>query len=473
MRFTPHRAPVLLFALVAAHAGYSAETPAKPAAAPPTITLGGAPTASRLEADDVQKLRDSIDALLKRYERQGEVLTKIQDSLERFRVDAETNFRRLDLEPVQKNIVIETVKRTDELKVAQGNLAKDFEANVKADEAKFAQLATALDRVSAQLAALEKLPADLGQLRTTLSNASSRPATAVVPAEPAAPTTTLLALGVCTVLLIATVLYSASAQRRALAAATATAVGQARDQLTASLQQVSQSSASERDRTLTGREQSVADTLAQLQKLAARFELLDRRSDDVATKRAVVPATVPSDEKTTVPRPAPSEPSIPSEILWAPPFLNPASPLARWRALLEAHLASPDHPALPVLSALLRLRVLLSSPSPAQPDVVEAVAALSQAAHAYWQSLSDLNEDDRQRASADWIGGIKQLISPVAPKLDLREIVPGARIDPDTMQTVREGPGNHLNVAAVFSWAILDRSGDRPKVLHRARIATT
>jgi hypothetical protein len=49
----------------------------------------------------------------------------------------------------------------------------------------------------------------------------------------------------------------------------------------------------------------------------------------------------------------------------------------------------------------------------------------------------------------------------------------GARVDPDLMIPVTEGAGNHLNVAEVLSWAVMDRSGDRPRILHRAQIATT
>lgn len=162
-----------------------------------------------------------------------------------------------------------------------------------------------------------------------------------------------------------------------------------------------------------------------------------------------------------------------SDALWPSVFLDPSSPLTRWRALLESHLSSPEHPALPVLSAVLALRVTLERSVPTLPDVADAVAAVSLAIHAYWNSLTELREEDRQQADADWIGGLKHIVAPAVPSLDIREIVPGARFDPNTMQTVQEGSGNHLNVAAVYSWVLLDRSGERPKILHRARIATT
>ena len=469
MRFFASRVAVFVVALAAQSAVLFGASAPKPDAAPPAATPAAVPAGDAFASARIKELQDAIKALHNRFEGQGTILAEVKTELAtiRARVDEDLPVK---LDPLKTGLA-ELVRRSDEIKITQGKLADALEKIAAENTTRSGDLSSKLAEVQKQVAALEKLHDDIAQLRRDVSNLN-RPAATAAQVATASPVPTLVGLAICTVLLAAFVLLAARAQRRASIEAVGVAIAQARDQIQGSLQQKVQSSSAELDRTLTGREQSVAETLAKLQQLAERLEKIDRRSDDVPTK-SIVHKTVPFDEKTTVPRVPPGEPSIPSQVVWSPPFLDPSSPLSRWRALLESHLASKDHPALPVLAALLGLRLLLESPAPTLPDLAQAVATLSQAAHAYWQSLADLSDDDRLRASADWIGGIKQLVAPVAPKLDIREVVPGARFDPDTMQTVQEGPGNHLNVATVFSWALLDRSGERPKVLHRARIATT
>ncbi|HZZ57654.1 MAG TPA: hypothetical protein VFE31_07470 [Opitutaceae bacterium] len=185
------------------------------------------------------------------------------------------------------------------------------------------------------------------------------------------------------------------------------------------------------------------------------------------------PGAMPSGEKPTVSVGALPEPSVASRHLWPAQFMDPESPLSRWRFLLESHLDGP-HPALPVLGGMLGLRALLARPGAIPSEIAAAAFRLSESLYAYWQSLTELSTDDCQQASAAWLEIIRSLIAPLAPRLELREVLPSARIDLDLMHPVREGPGNHLNVADVFSWAVLDRSlGDRPKVLHRALVASS
>ncbi len=187
--------------------------------------------------------------------------------------------------------------------------------------------------------------------------------------------------------------------------------------------------------------------------------------------RAVAAPVSPSEEPTVSVGGSP-EPSVASRLLWPAEFLDPKSPLSRWRFLLESHFADEDHPALPVLAALLGLRTVLGKRAAAS-EIGAAAFTLSQSLHAYWNSLTDLSADDLQQASSAWLANIRALVAPQAPRVELREVMTGARVDPDLMIPVKEGAGNHLNVAAAFSWAVMDRSGDRPKILHRAQIATT
>lgn len=183
-------------------------------------------------------------------------------------------------------------------------------------------------------------------------------------------------------------------------------------------------------------------------------------------------AFLPS-EGTTVSVGTTAEPFIASRLLWPAEFLDPQSPLSRWRFLLESHLDDADHPALPVLAGLLGLRAAADRPAVSPAEIGTAAFRLSEALHAYWQSLPDLSGDDRQQASAAWIGHVRRLIAPAAPRVELREVMPGARVDPDLMHAAQERSGNHLNVAEVHSWAVVDRTSDRPKVIHRAQIAST
>jgi len=184
-------------------------------------------------------------------------------------------------------------------------------------------------------------------------------------------------------------------------------------------------------------------------------------------------ATLSPSEKPTVSVSAMPEPTVASRLLWPAEFLDPESPLSRWRFLLESHFDDEEHPALPVLAGLLGLRAAVDRPTVTSAEIAAAAFRLSEALHAYWQSLTDLSAEDRQQASAAWIRSIRQLVAQAAPRVELREVMPGSRVDPDLMHATEERSGNHLNVAEVHSWAVVDRSGDRPKVLHRAQIAST
>jgi hypothetical protein len=184
-------------------------------------------------------------------------------------------------------------------------------------------------------------------------------------------------------------------------------------------------------------------------------------------------AAVHESEKVTVSHGPADEPSVASRHLWPADFLDPESPLSRWRFLLENHLADEEHPALQVLTQLLNVRALLRAPAAPSAEFAAALFRLSESLHAYWHSLTDLSAEDRQQASSAWLQGMRALIAGTFRHVDLREIRPGTLVDPDMMHAVVEGPGNHLNVADVFSWAVVDRSGDRFRVLHRAQIAST
>jgi ABC-type transporter Mla subunit MlaD len=411
-----------------------------------------------LSPADIQQLRTAIDSLRQRFEGQGDILKKLNQDLNELGGRADQNLRPVDLDPLKESFRTIVVDLHN-LQGAVGKLAASVDQRSGETTTRIEGLAATLARLQEQATRLDD---NLAQLR---KSEAARPALAPRP-EPAFSLATVAGLAAgCTLLLAGLILFVGRLPRRERQAGRgdlAAAAGAIREELERSLQ----ASTAEWNRTLADREQRLTKTLEEVQRLVGR---LDRKEPPLAAASAPA-APTSTEERTTVP----GAPRLAySDALWPAPFLDPASPLARWRALLESHLASPEHPALPVLSAVLALRVAVERAAATPEDVAEAVAAVSLAAHGYWHTLAELSEEDRQRASADWVRGLKQLVATVTPTLEIREIIPGVRFDPATMQTVQDGPGNHLNVATVFSWAILDRAGERPKVLHRARIATT
>jgi len=139
------------------------------------------------------------------------------------------------------------------------------------------------------------------------------------------------------------------------------------------------------------------------QRLEGRLRRLAERCESALRTEAVSLApglpetaeTAPPEatsEQATVAAGVLSEPTIASRLLWPPEFLDPKSPLSRWRFLLESHFDDPEYPALPVLAALLGLRVALDRSAASSAEVASAAFRLSEA-----------EEIDRARSLADTV----------------------------------------------------------------------
>ena len=442
---------------IALRAAAAKSDPAAPVTG--TITPAGA---VNLAPADVKELQKAIKALHDRYEEQGKALTKANETLDILRSRVEQDLHPVDLGSLTEGLG-KIVRNIADLQSAVGKQAAAQEQRTAGETHQFAEFTAALTSLKEQVA---KLDDNLAQLRKTMT---ARAAPAPQPVELGFRFGAALALSaVCTLLLAGLIVYTSRLQhreRQTLRGELTAATNQTREHLQQSLQ----ATAADWNRAFADREQRLTDTLNEMQRLLTQLDHAETRPDAAWPPDETTPP-MPTDEETTV---SDGSSLAYSDALWPAVFLDPSSPLARWRTLLESHLSSPEHPALPVLSAVLALRVTLERSAPPLPDVADAVAAVSLAIHAYWNSLTEFREEDRQHANADWIRGLKHIVATAAPSLDIREIVPGARFDPNTMQTVQEGSGNHLNVATVYSWVILDRSGERPRILHRARIATT
>lgn len=441
-------------------------------AAKPEPVLPAAPPADTITAADVRKLQDTIKGLHERFEDQGKILRQNSDDLGTLTKRVDDYLKPSTLEPVKTGLAA-VVNKINNLQEAVGRQAETQEKQA-ADAAKeLHDVAAAISRLQEQLGKSDQTAdASMAQLRKDIT-ASRAPSLPVLPASDQTVflRPLLISIATATVILGVIIVLTGRAQRRTLGQAQAqlaTALTQTRESLLAEIQSRQPAGPG----TATGTADSLAEIRAKLHSVLEHLNPIAPpvQSDDHTTQGF---SRTPSDEHATVHLPNPAGSGIPSSACWPAAFLDPASPLFSWRERIEGHLASSEHPALPVFSAFLALRTLSArQPAPLPTEVGAAVMVLSQALYAYWESLPGLSDDDRAHASSVWMQAVKSLIASVAPKLEIREIIAGARFDSDSMQTVHEGTGNHLSVAAVYSWALLDRSGERVQVLQRARIAT-
>lgn len=430
-------------------AGSALAADPKPAP-PPLISTNAA-------REDIDKLRETVRQLDDRLAQQERTLVRISEIVSGIAKRVEDDLKPSAIAETNKGVAALLIRIRD-LQEAVGN-------DARLRDQRLAELA---DSQRVLLAELKSLDARLAELDRTNTEAvdklrgdvakSRAPAAAPAPAADAhdvGPALIGVAAG-CTLLLGLLILLQGRAQRRS---ADATRV-----ELINNLVQV-------RDALLAS-----AITPPPITALS--------RTTPAPSEPVSAPPTSPStavhhDDHTTQPLPphfaddTPTVPHLPPASLPSG-LATPDSPLASWRAELGADLAAGMPELRKVLGCWERL---VQSCTPPHPKAIEPVASavdeLSQALHAYWDAKPALTEDDRVRASADWIKAVKALAIPAVPKLEIREIVPGSRFDSDSMQTVREGPGNHLNVAHVYSWVVLDRSGERARIVQRARIATT
>ncbi len=427
------------------------------------------PPADAITAADVKSLQEAIKSLHARFEAQGKILEKNSDDLGTLTKRVEDYLKPSLLKPLEDGLGT-VVKKLSDLNEAQGNLAAAQTKAAADAAAQYREVTAALSRLQEALAKSDQAgDASITDLRKTIAATHATGLGAAMPVPEPTPLAPFLGAMAAATFLLLVVIFLSGRAHRAAHAQLATALAETREALRAELQARPAAAASG---AASGGADILAENVARLQSVIAQLnpDVPAVQSDDHTTKNFTAP---PADERTTVHQAPAVGPGIASAACWPAAFFDADSPLTPWRVRIESHLASKEHPALPVFSAFLALRTLcVRTPAPLLAEVGAAVVALSQALYAYWESLPELSEDERARASSDWIQAVKALTADAAPKLEIREIIVGTRFDSDSMQTVHEGSGNHLTVVAVHSWATLDRSGERVKILQRARIAT-
>jgi hypothetical protein len=427
----------------------AATNPQSPAA--PTAPLPGVRPENVLSPADVEQLRQTIKGLHQRFEDQARILEGFDGRLSALGSRLDQGLRPSDLDSLRQSMGT-LVARVGETRTAVTQLAEALDKTSSDTGGKLVAASAQAARLQEQIASLAD---DLARWQRDLT---ARAAAVTAPAG--VDLGTMIAVVAAATLLVGgLVLYFGLKPRGAPRTEAVLAVASLGQQIG----QLREHLAAQTARSAPPGEPPLNETVTRLQSLIERLEA-------AATELA----TVAPPAKSVSPSPiATAETAAGPAALWPEPFRDPASPLARWRTALESDLSSSAHSSLPVVAALLALRVVVGRPAPGAADVGNAVAALSEALHHYWQSLPDLTEDESVQASGDWIDTVRAMIAVAASRLSIEQVVPAFRFDPDTMQTVRQGSGNHLTVATVYSWVIRDLSGERPKVLYRARVATT
>ncbi len=440
------------------------------------------PAATR---EDLQKVADSIAPLQGRFDRQEISLTQIAKDLGTLAKRVEDDLKP-DIAANTNTGVVALLKRIRDLQEAVGTEAQKREVE---ETDRHREALARLNQLGEQLAQDQRTTADLvDKLRADVAKARAPAVTAPALATERSPDVLIFATMLISAAgLGALLLWQARAQRIAADAARVEIINnlvQVRDAL---LPQRGPGSPG----TQPAAEQRLAGLQQELQRLLAHLSPQPQTSvlSDDHTTRQIPPHLVEPHASTSSSALAPGSTSasaspaetalgsasIPPAAVGLPPeFASLDFPLKAWRAQLMSDLVAGSATLRAVVVAWHELQQVCAPPKPESLErIAGAVASLSERLYAYWDLKPELGEDDRARASSDWIKAVKTLTTAAAPKLDIREVIPGSRYDSDSMQTVQEGPGNHLNVAGVYSWVTLDRSGERVKVVNRARIATT
>jgi hypothetical protein len=162
----------------------------------------------------------------------------------------------------------------------------------------------------------------------------------------------------------------------------------------------------------------------------------------------------------------PPDPHAASPIDW----LADATDAEPWREWWTATSDAPVRAA--AREAWGRLESALASPGSRSPaDWADLIRAASEALHASIES--DFPGDANAQAAAGlFLAGLNRELAARRIPVRCGLVFPGARFDPDSMESIGARSGNRFLVQRVCSWLVRDLSGPRQRVAARARVVT-
>jgi hypothetical protein len=449
-----------------AHLGLCGDTPPPAIAAQIDLVKKDVENIDKSVGGLADAIRDKSDYQTKTFDQMKGALSQIRSGVENLNVRVPDDAFPVKLPEIRGHLDnLDNLLQQIQADINKSSAARELATT--ASSAKLAQLNGSLERIEQMDVSLGS---DIGQLRKSLAYGYGK---GKEPSEGNRPSW-VLPVSLAALLALVTIFTSIAVTRasRALNKADvdrlAAIIAKSQDEVRIALHKNLEASSTELGRTLSGRERSAEEVLSLVQRLTEKVE-----NWSATTQAAAEPADIPPDDRPTLKGFIPQGPNIPSSALWPAQFLDPSASIARWRDELETQVAEARAGALPVLAAWLSIRAVAERQGTSLAEIGDLVAAFSSACYGYWEANPQLSSDAIQQANTDWAKALRNYLAPIAPKLEVREIVPGVRFDSAFMQTVKEGVGNHLNVAEVHSWAILDCSGERPRVLDRARVTTT
>ncbi|HEY0946260.1 MAG TPA: hypothetical protein VGD81_13365 [Opitutaceae bacterium] len=151
-------------------------------------------------------------------------------------------------------------------------------------------------------------------------------------------------------------------------------------------------------------------------------------------------------------------------------WLAGADEAGRWREWWTPQDAS-DSPAR-AHEAWGRLEAALAAPLSLTPaDWAGLIRTASEELHEALET--DFPGDDTAQAAAGlFLAGLNRELASRRVPVRCGLVFPGARFDPDSMESVGALSGNRFLVHRVCSWLVRDLSGPKPRIAARARVVT-
>lgn len=159
--------------------------------------------------------------------------------------------------------------------------------------------------------------------------------------------------------------------------------------------------------------------------------------------------------------------------------------LAAWRPFLMTQ-CTQNPAAADFLAHLLSFQASLSDKKSGPSQFAGVLYQLSEKAYAWWETLDWTSVPQSLmpqetgvstaptlgEVNAQWLGALKTVFKHRWSDLEVSAYYPDNRFDPDVMVRDEENSGVRPTLSRPLSWAILQCGGDKPRILHRAKVVT-